>query len=308
LLTGGRFPNSPAALLEVQITTQDVTQKGTPDISIEARDFLAYIEVKVDASLGHKQLSRYREALLKSGRSQTSLTLLNRYPHPLPESERPDTEIRWFHIAQQLHGEIQSGAMASDPLSAYLIHQFLGYLQELKITIPQAHSRLSEGLDQYIVNHGKALTDTRIRDPQRLLKYAELRPVYDLMILLREALSITTDETGAKFRLYFDTGKHNGGWIGYNLNNMAYFVFLFISQPETLIFQTFNRVVDFSRWDQKVGYKRKLFGKWGWENKLDLLASEAKFFDLSQDAQLQWIRSFVQSSLEEVQKFSDAKP
>lgn len=286
---------------DIHISTQDITEDGTPDIRIAAPGYLGYIEVKLGAILGAGQLSSYRNALRKAGMDQTSLTLLTRYPYPIPEGEEPDLAIRWFQIAQWLERELSSGEL--DSVSKYLIEQFLGYLEALNITIHQVRSGISKGLREYMEKNGEPLTNgTRYRSPQKLLDFPELLPLYQLMLIMGEALAGARDENGLPFKLKFDMGKHEGGWIGYNLNSMDYFVQISVSNPEKLVFQAYRRPFDPRLWDEKVGRYRHDCKPMRWENELDLAAPEIGFFKLEKLRQFELIQSFVQFSLKEAEK------
>jgi hypothetical protein len=66
-LTAGRLGLPPQDAAFVTITTQVSVAEGRPDIEIGTPDHLVYVEVKVEAELGERQLERYRSALARSG-------------------------------------------------------------------------------------------------------------------------------------------------------------------------------------------------------------------------------------------------
>lgn len=302
LLTGDRFKLSNFNVQKVQISTQEITEHGRPDIRISASsDYLGYIEVKLGASLGQSQLSSYHKDLQSSGVGRTSLTLLTRYPCEIPREEEPNVAIRWFQIAQLLEQEIRLGDL--DPVTAYLVEQFLGFLEALNITIHQVHSGIAVGVQSYLSNHDAfAPARSRFRTPEKLLEFPELLPLYQLMVILGEVVAGLKDKQGKSFRIKFDTGKHGSGWIGYNLNNMDYFVELRFSQPETLVFQAYHQPFDVNRWDKKIGRYRGDKKTKSWENELDLNAPTINFFELGKAQQLEVLQKFVQFSLDEARK------
>ena len=302
-LTGDQLVLSKFDPKTVRFTTQDITENGTPDVRIDAPGYLGYIEVKLGAALGKNQLSNYRKRLKNSGIAQTSLTLLTRYPYEIPQGEEPDVAIRWFQVAQWLENELASGIL--DSVSRYLAQQFLGFLEALNITIHQVHSGISEGLRAFLANNGDFFTNgTRYRNPGKLLESPELLPLYQLMYLLGEAAVGVKDHDGKNFQVRFDSGQHNGGWIGYNLNKMDYFIQVSVSQPEKLIFNTYRRPFDPALWDGAVGRYRRDRSPNRWENVLDLAAPEPGFFDLEKTQQFDLIQKFVQDSIEAAEKCS----
>ena len=47
-----------------------------------------------------------------------------------------------------------------------------------------------------------------------------------------------------EFRLVTDSaGKHNSGWIGYNLAEMQYFFFVYTMEPDVVYLETYHRKV-----------------------------------------------------------------
>ena len=50
---------------------------------------------------------------------------------------------------------------------------------------------------------------------------------------IRPSLQIRSDSSGT----------HNSGWIGYNLENMQYFFFIYTLEPDVVYFETYKRLV-----------------------------------------------------------------
>ena len=95
--TGGFFDAQATAPSDIQISTQISTQNGRPDIALRAPDRVLYIENKLEARVGYKQLEGYRRALNNTGCSATRLVLLSKYPLPSTEHEPDLVIIMWSH-------------------------------------------------------------------------------------------------------------------------------------------------------------------------------------------------------------------
>jgi len=105
----------------IQVSTQEVTEYGTPDIKISSPDKLIYIEVKHDSPLGNQQISRYKKALESSIVPIKRVILLTRFSIESDESEKPYRHIRWFEIYNYL-SDIKG--KLDDPVCSYLIDSF----------------------------------------------------------------------------------------------------------------------------------------------------------------------------------------
>ena len=88
----------------IRVSTQEVTEFGTPDIKISSVDKLIYIEVKHDSHLGSRQISRYKQALESSKAHIKKIILLTRFTEDLDETEQPYKHIRWFEICNYESG------------------------------------------------------------------------------------------------------------------------------------------------------------------------------------------------------------
>jgi hypothetical protein len=125
--------------------------------------------LEIISSLGTGQLSSYRKELAACGVPSTCLTLLTRYPYSIPEEEQPDTAIRWFQVAGWLQGELVMETL--DPVSVFLIQQFLDYLEALNITFHKVRSGISAGLRTFTEQHG---TSASFGKRQEYIAVAEL--------------------------------------------------------------------------------------------------------------------------------------
>jgi hypothetical protein len=142
-LTGELLDLKPEDAHLVTLTTQIEISTGKPDIEIKTKDHLIYIEVKVEAGLGDRQLKRYRIDLQKkSAFKSKSLILLTRYPFVFKEDdEKPDLIIYWYEIAEWLESELKEGVVEHSS-GSYVIGQFLEFLQARGMTIEQVGQEL----------------------------------------------------------------------------------------------------------------------------------------------------------------------
>jgi hypothetical protein len=115
----------------ITVSTQEVTEQGTPDIKIFTPDKLIYIEVKHDSSLGYKQISRYKKAIESSVVGTNKVILLTRFNIDIEEEiEKPYKHVRWFEIYNWL-----ADAKTQDSVAAYLIEQFKSFLEVKQMSI-----------------------------------------------------------------------------------------------------------------------------------------------------------------------------
>src|SRR3989304_3105593 len=63
----------------IAISTQDVTEEGTPDIKVSSPNKLIYMGVRHDSPLGYKQIERYKKALGSSPAVIKQVILLTRF-------------------------------------------------------------------------------------------------------------------------------------------------------------------------------------------------------------------------------------
>ena len=109
----------------ISITTQEVTDQGTPDIKIFTPDKLIYVEVKHDSPLGYQQIERYKRALDSSTAEIKEVVLLTRFPVKFKKEDAvPYRHVRWYEIYNWF-----DKCMEEDPVCAYLIESFKSFLE-----------------------------------------------------------------------------------------------------------------------------------------------------------------------------------
>lgn len=117
------------------VSTQVVTEQGTPDIKISSPEKLIYIEVKLESDLGDRQIERYKEALASASASikHKHLILLTRYSVDFKnEDETPYKHIRWFEVYNRFEGVKDK---VKDTISCYLIEQLMSFLEVNQMSI-----------------------------------------------------------------------------------------------------------------------------------------------------------------------------
>lgn len=141
----------------IQISTQQRSPEGRPDIEIVAPDLMMIVEVKVQADLGRRQLESYWEILKKSSRRKKRLVLLTRFFLDLDlDIKQPVYKVRWYKIAECLECE---RANLLNPISLYLSDQFLSFLRGKGMTMDQVGWELFRGI-QSLANLRDMLNET----------------------------------------------------------------------------------------------------------------------------------------------------
>lgn len=129
---------------EISISTQEVTEQGTPDIKISSPDKLIYVEVKHDSPLGPQQIERYKKALDSSTKRIKCVILLTRFSIDSEEQSRPHKHVRWFEVYNWLEK-----AAAQDPVSKYLIDSFNSFLEEKRMSIQKVGAEYVNGIPAF---------------------------------------------------------------------------------------------------------------------------------------------------------------
>ena len=238
-------------------------------MEIRAADHVVYVEVKVESGLGWKQLVRYRQALEKEEASGKTLALLTRYyVEPDDVTGRPDVSRRWYAVADRLSELLRLDTWQS-ALSAFLVRQFVDFLQERGMTMEQVTWELKNGV----------------------------RAVWNLIQMLGEALdghkAIYAQSVGKEWNGYYVTEKK--GWAG-----------VMWEKPTDLVFRTNELAVDDDA-AERVGYGAVEPYKWGpnrkaWYYRLRLESEEVHFFARTRESQMRCVEEFVKKGLEGLAK------
>jgi len=148
-ITGGFIAMGPEDSGAVEIRTQVDVRTGRPDLEICVPHRLVWIEVKVESTLRTGQLEGYRRLIGETGFTETRLILLSRYPETYAaDAMRPDSEVRWFELAEWLEAELialSESSKAADVKAEFLARQFLEFLTERNMTLTQVSPYLRDG-------------------------------------------------------------------------------------------------------------------------------------------------------------------
>jgi hypothetical protein len=262
LLKALRIDVDPGDARSVRVTTQVTVTRGRPDLEFRASDLLAYVEAKVGGTAGLGQLRRYRQELADSGVPRTRLVLLTRYAVALPEVLSDVCCMQWHQVAECLEEEL-SGASLKQPISVYLVQQFIGLLRARNMTVDRVGPELVRGL----------------------------HALMSLRTMLREALAAH----GLKGKQAKSAKR-----MGYNWEGIRYFLGLEYIRPQVLVFIV--KGVDGEAAKQLavgrvVVVRKKGVAEHRWWSELPLNPDAGDFLNLPKADQQRRLADFVTSSL-----------
>jgi hypothetical protein len=274
-LTEGFFALGYEEARGVEVRTQTFTAEGTPDLQLRAGEQLAILEVKSESDVREEQLSRYRDLLRDSGTPSTALVLLTRYPVTLSEGKERPKHVRWYQVAEWLDQE--RSRYQFQPVSAYLVNQFLDFLSARNMIMGQVTWELPGGV--------------------RALR------------ALRDMLYEAAVSTG--YRAQFRVGQD---YIGVHLDKPNYWAGIYYDRPEVLIFETCARKVrqDAAERPNLPGrvYKWTTEQALGWYRELNLDSEAIHFFARSPASQRQVLEQFLREcrkTVEDIEIREEAK-
>jgi hypothetical protein len=266
-LTGGFFRLRSQEAGLVVVRTQIVLSEGTPDLEIRTPEQLAYVEVKSASEASGEQVRRYRGLLRASGIPSTWLVLLTRYPPALgEEGVQPDFVARWYQVAEWLSQ--QRGRYVFNAVSAYLVEQFLSFLEARNMTMGQVTWEMPGGV-------------------------RALRTLTDMLCEVATFCGVRPQPWGSRYL------------IGVYLDKPNYWIGIDYDRPEVLYFRTWNRKVDPGAVERLgVGKVFELTSEpgLGWKRELVLDAEDVHFFALSKASQLQALENFLKECLQMVKQ------
>jgi len=115
------------------VSTQEVTEQGTPDIKISSPNKRIYVEVKHDSPVDPDQLKRYKSDLESWSAAIKRLILLTRFSVDFSEHKGiPDKHVHWFEVYNWLDSAQKE---VKDPISAYLISEFKSFLEVKQMSL-----------------------------------------------------------------------------------------------------------------------------------------------------------------------------
>ncbi len=248
----------------ISVSTQEVTEQGTPDIKVCSPNKLIYIEVKHDSPLGYRQLERYKEALESSTATIKYVVLLTRYTIDFEEfEEKPYKHIRWFEIYNWL---ASAKDKTEDSVSGYLIEQFISFLEAKQMSMQKVGW-------EYI--NGVAALNNLVNMIEVAINASDIRfyPGYP-----RAA--------GWDFKGFWMGDKQF--WCGIHYNNPLVITFELVDK------QNFNqKQVTTTNYELREGKERLWFR---------LPLEDIHFFSLDKDKQVEAITNFVKTAYKEAQQ------
>jgi hypothetical protein len=263
-LTGGFIDVAPEDASTIEIQTQVEAVAGRPDLEIRVPNQLAWVEVKAESELRTGQLEGYRVLLNQMGVARTHLGLLTRYPELFePDEELPDSQRRWFEVADWFEEELPAAESTSE-VAGFVVRQFLGFLEARSMTLAQVGKFMPDGL----------------------------RAVSNLMNMLLEAAE------ACKIPV-----KKSAGWnyLGVSLDGGKYWVGLQFTNPDRLWFETYSRIDRTAAGSLGLGevYENKdAYGGYSWCRGVELDSEEVHFYAKSKVRQMEWLEDFLRTCRE----------
>jgi len=247
----------------ISVSTQDVTEEGTPDIRISSPNKLIYVEVKHDSPLSYQQIERYKKALESSDAAVKHVVLLTRFAIDFEkEDERPYKHVYWRDVYKLLES-----THAEDPVIVYLIDSFKSFLEVKQMAIQKVGWEYINGM-----------------------------PAFNNLISMIEAAL-----QSAKIPIYRNSTGWD--YKGFLLENQEFWCGIVYDEPEVIRFQITDRkgFAAMLEAGDEIEYlvseakdKRSIF--------VDLSLEDIHFFSLDKDKQLEEITRFVKTSFAGAQK------
>jgi hypothetical protein len=296
-LTSGELLVGRPAGAPIGIRTQAWTPDlGIPDIRIEGDDLLIIVEVKLGGVPSEAQRAAYLHQLAESNRARKALVAL--VGHGTPERLDDGTFVRrWGDLAEFLDREAES---SGSPVTGYLVGELKTLLFHLDLMPPVVRSGVSAGLArhrEWARDNPTALSvlRKRLRSLKAVGGMEGCGPLHDLLAQMRHVLSRSP---GVK-KSWFDSGPNMARpWIGFNVNDMRYFFFLSLSNPERVVLQRFWNGVDPDSFDGALGELDATHsdGIVRWRHTLDLADPTLSFFEAGSTEQREILTQFFEES------------
>jgi len=270
-LTAGFIDLPPEDATAIEIRTQVEAGSGRPDLEFRTLNRIAWMEVKAESELRVGQLEGYRVLLAESGVAESRLILLTRYPETYAsEAARPDLELRWFEVADWFEAELPA-VVAAGEVPAFLVQQFLDFLEARSMTLTQVGKFMPEGL----------------------------RAMSNLMNMLVEAAAVC-GVTARKTPEWESTGLtlDKKYWVGVNFSN-----------PESLWFGTRCKIDPEAASALGVGEldeENWVPGRVRWWRNLELESEAVHFFVRSKVGQMECLEGFLRECLAQARSIEAA--
>ncbi len=307
-----RFELSAEELEELEILPQNRSENpehGIPDLRLVGRDFDIIIEIKLDDSLGPEQTDAYRSELSLSSRPRRALVGLTGRPPPAMLGD--DVVLRtWRELGAELENvrralAADGGRDVSTGIAELELSQFLRLLRHQRLlAAPRVDSPLGEAIELHrqVLEREPSRSspfNSRVRRIEVFDDWKELAPLRDLLLQVREALI----DQGHRVRL--ESGQSGTyPWIGYTIDDLAYFVEVNLDEPSDVTFTRWAGGVSPSSFDGSLGEVSVERGMHRWSTDLDL--ADAGYFDADASGQIRILREFFAAALAYAQRLAPA--
>lgn len=261
-ITGGFIDRPADESSAIEVRTQIETGSGRPDLEIRTPNRIVWLEVKAESELRVGQLEGYRILLADQGIAETRLILLTRYRESYTtDAARPDSEFRWFEVADWFASE-QSAAASAGDVAGFLVRQFLDFLEARRMTLAQVGKFMPEGL-------------------------LALSNLMNMLVEAATTCNVVAKRTWTK------------EYIGLNLTG-AYWIGIDFSEPDNLIFSTWARIDSEAATRLGIGevfQQRDAPGGYRWRRKLELDSETVHFYSRSKVGQMECLEGFLEECL-----------
>lgn len=295
-LAGEGFLSERVGDAPLRIRTQLASDEfGIPDIRIQADDLDVIVEVKLGGGISYGQLDAYRRDLEATARERRALVALLGFR---PGTEVPEgTRIRtWGELSLFLSEQTKE---SGSEVTRRFVKQLAGLLHHLGLTPLEVRSEVSARLREHLEwaqtnPDGPALTRTRVRSLRLLEGMVGCGPLLNLLLQMQHVLSHA--EGVRVYRLDSGYSKPRP-WIGFNVNDMEFFFFLWLESPETLVVQRYKGGVDPASFDGSLGeLDSESDGTVRWLNRIDLQDPAVDFFEKDRAEQVTVIADFFRQA------------
>lgn len=294
-LSGLSFTNKS----NITINTQQPDERAFFDIFIHGEQKLIIIESKLTAKIEIKQVAGY-EDILKSKYRQIAfnnkrLVLLTKYKIPNDVLDQDTFKVRWFEVANWLTAYLAAKELTN--ISHYLVEEFVDFLNYQGCTVPPVTSNLSYQISEYLKNYGEHIVQSkRIYSIDDAILNTEL---HNLVLLLKQ-MKFVCEGRFTRDEFSFQSGiqdEYRLPWIGFSLENKKYYFYLYLTKPETIIFQLYGQTSPLPT-NIPSGQIKYRGQEWDWFNYLHFEKNQFFVKETNPELQLHCLEDFLNASLE----------
>lgn len=266
-VTRNRLMLTPEECSNLRVTTQKAFMEGRPDILLFDSKHFVIIEAKVESEPGWNQLERYKKILANQSEPHKLLIFLTRYPADAADEKKVDHCLQWHQLVRIVE---KVCAKSENPVTIYLVDQFVEFFRERGIAMDKVSWELGRGM-------------------QSLLS---------LMDMLDEAV-IATD---LKSKPRTAGVEFNGRYL--YVGEIICWVGVYYSSPHLIRFEAHD-ITKTQAENPTVGRPEKSSkGKFKWIDELDLESEAVHFFALAPESQQSRVHDFVSQSVAAVKGMS----